>query len=70
MLVGTSTTIQPIDLGQIQIFQKWWENGVLETSKLLENNTMPKVADTLLVSADPDLVDMGKGIIGRIRGHS
>ena len=55
---------------QIQIFQKWWENGVLETSKLLENNTMPKVADTFVVSADPDLVDMGKGIIGRIRGHS
>jgi len=31
---------------------------------------MPKVADTFVVSADPDLVDMGKGIIGRIRGHS
>ena len=55
---------------KIQIFQKWWENGVLETSKLLENNTMPKVADTFVVSADPDLVDMGKGIIGRIRGNS
>ena len=30
---------------------------------------MPKVADTFVVSADPDLVDMVKGIIGGNRDH-
>ena len=40
------------------------KNGDLETWTLLENEAMPKVADTFAVSADPDLVDMGKGIIG------
>ena len=46
------------------------KNGDLETSTLLENGAMPKVADTFAGSADPDLVDMVKGIIGRNRDHS